>query len=86
MGFLTFIGTISPEYMRLLEEKDPRALLLMAYSYAEVSQFGIWWLSRRAILEGEAICIYLKRLDHGYDEIEQLLQLPKLLLCTSNPI
>jgi hypothetical protein len=34
LGFLSFIGNMRPEYKRLLEKKDPRALLLLAYWYA----------------------------------------------------
>jgi len=84
VGFLTFIGSISPEFKRLLQQKDPRALLLLAYWYAKVSQFGIWWLSRRAILEGEAICIFLERLDQNCNEFRYLLQYPSSILCNSN--
>jgi hypothetical protein len=76
MGFLTFVGNISPDYKQLLEQKDPRALLLLAYWYAKVCKFEVWWLSRRALLEGQAICIYLERYHQYCTEITHLLHFP----------
>ena len=58
--FLSFFGCVHPEYKRLLGQKDPCALLLLAYWYAKVCQCRLWWIWRRAFLECQAICSYLR--------------------------
>ena len=75
---LGFIRHMQPEFMLLLEQKDPRALLLMAYWYSKV-RHGRWWMERRATLECQAICTYLER--HHADEtlLQELLKFPRLL-------
>ena len=57
MSFLSFISHMHSDYKRLLELKDPGALLLLAYWYAKVCQCQYWALWRRAELECQAICI-----------------------------
>lgn len=86
MAFLTFLGNISPEYKRLLEQKDGRALLLLAYWYAKVSCFGfkVWWVERRANLEGQAICIFLERFYGDFVSVMSLLDFPKMVLCAQD--
>lgn len=75
--FLTFFDHISADYRRLLEQRDSRALLLLAYWYAKVCPYQQWWMQRRAVLEGQAICIYLERY-HGSDpRLQNLLKFPK---------
>ena len=77
--FLSFINDIPPDYKRLLERKDPRALLLLAYWYAKVCQYQQWWIQRRAVLECQATCIYLERY-HGHEtNIQKLLQFPRMM-------
>ena len=77
--FLCFFGSIHSDYKRLLGQKDPCAMLLLAYWYAKVCQYKHWWIWRRAFLECQAICIYL-RLYYGSDgNIMKLLQYPKTL-------
>ena len=79
MNFLAFINGMRPDYRRLLERKDPRALLLLAFWYAKVSQYQEWWILPRAALECQAICIYLERY-HWYEtEIQKLLQFPRTM-------
>lgn len=75
--FLSFISRLGDEFKKLLILKDPRALLLLAYWYAKVCRSG-WWLVRRAILEGQAICLYLERNYPDAKDIQQLLQFPKM--------
>lgn len=68
LSFVSFVSGISSEVRGLLEAKDPRMLLALALWYAKLYQVGIWWMSRRLLLEGQAICIYLKRfLSHDAD-------------------
>jgi|ERR1700722_3788389 hypothetical protein len=79
LKFLSFIRYMHPDYRRLLERKDPRALLLLAYWYAKVSQYQQWWIWQRVVLECQATCIYLERY-HGDDTtIQNLLQFPRMM-------
>jgi hypothetical protein len=64
--FFAFIGNISSSFKALLHRKDARALLLLAMWYARLRRIEIWWLQPRALVEGHAICIYLRRY-HGHD-------------------
>ncbi|KAK7407958.1 hypothetical protein QQX98_009875 [Neonectria punicea] len=78
--FLAFISQLDPRYRRLLELKDPRAMLLLAYWHAKVVGFKAWWLNRRAVVEGQAICIYLERECADDPMIMELLEFPKASL------
>ena len=79
LNFLSFTVHMHPEYKRLLEGKDPRALLLMACWYAKICQYQHWWLRRRANLECQAICLYLERYHTDETDIQKLLWFPKWL-------
>lgn len=70
----SFLNDMQPGYKLLLERKDPRALLLLAFWYAKICQSGLWWIHQRAALECRAICIYLERYHRHESEIETLLQ------------
>ena len=78
--FWTFTMHMQPEFRRKLEEKDPPALLILAYWYAKVCQSRHWWLVRRARLEGLAICEYLEDVwvSSGYTASLGLLRWPRL--------
>lgn len=76
---LSFLGRIDGDYQQLLKKKDPRALLLMAYWYAKIKG-TMWWLDRRSMLEGAAICMYLERYHAEKLEILDLLSYPKMRL------
>ena len=78
--FLAFFGCMEPQYKRLLICKDPRALLLMAYWYAKMSQCGKWWSIRRTILEGQAICMYLRQFYSSHKRLIGLLAYPEDIL------
>ena len=78
MNFLQFVNFMRQDYKRLLELKDSRALLLLAYWYAKVCQTQHWWLWHRAALEGQAICIYLERNHRHEAHIQNLLQFPSM--------
>jgi hypothetical protein len=75
--FLTFITHMKPDFKRLLEQKDPHALLLLAYWYAMVCR-SVWWITRRATLECQATCLYLERYHADKIAIQELLQVPKM--------
>ncbi|PYH40727.1 uncharacterized protein BP01DRAFT_387119 [Aspergillus saccharolyticus JOP 1030-1] len=65
LRFVTFLSTMSAEFKSLLIVKDPRALLLLASWFAKIRRLGVWWMTPRTALEGEAICRYLER---GYGD------------------
>ena len=79
VSFLSFISNLQPGYKKLLEVKDPRGLLVLAWWYAKVSKVEeCWWTWRRAVLEGRAICRYLegwaKEMGEG---VEELVECPR---------
>jgi hypothetical protein len=59
--FLSFLTQLDPRYRKLLEEKDPRAMVLLALWYTKAAAHSSWWMQRRSLVEGQAICIYLER-------------------------
>ena len=65
LSYLSMLSHMAPAFKQLLRLKDPRALLLMGFWYGKVGD-TVWWIERRARLEGQAICIYLKKF-HGDD-------------------
>lgn len=77
--FLSFLGHTKPEFHRLLNEKDPQALLLLAYWYAKMCLYKQWWNRPRAILECQAICIYLERYYSHETLIQMLLEFPRAM-------
>ncbi|QYT03278.1 Zn(2)-C6 fungal-type domain-containing protein [Trichoderma simmonsii] len=82
--FLSFITQIDPSYRSLIEEKDPRALLLLLYWHSMVVREKRWWLRRRCIVEGKAILMYLERYSSDDADIMELLQVPKRRLANWN--
>ncbi|PKK41507.1 hypothetical protein CI102_13453, partial [Trichoderma harzianum] len=82
--FLSFITQIDPSYRSLIEEKDPRALLLLLYWHSMVVPEKRWWLRRRCIVEGKAILMYLERYCADDGDIMELLQVPKRRLANWN--
>ncbi|KAJ5665799.1 uncharacterized protein N7477_008247 [Penicillium maclennaniae] len=82
LGFISFISGMSPLVRGLLEAKDPRLLLALALWYAKLYHIGIWWMSRRLLLEGQAICTYLERFyPHDFD-IQTLLESSRITFRT----
>ena len=73
---LQFIAIMSDDFQGLLKDRDPRALLLFAFWYAKIKG-AMWWLDRRSVLEGQAICMYLERYHANETEILDLLSYPK---------
>ncbi|MCJ1447225.1 MAG: hypothetical protein MMC23_007736 [Stictis urceolatum] len=79
LKFLSFIGQLDPALRMLFEEKEPRALLLLAWWFAKLCQYHQWWIWRRSIMECQAICIYLDRFHQQETDIIQLLSYPKTM-------
>ena len=61
LTFWTWCADMTPQFRLLLEQKEPRALLMLAFWWAEIYQTMVWWFVRRARLEGMAICLFLER-------------------------
>lgn len=77
MRFLSFISHMNPQFRLLLEQKDACAMLLLAYWFSKVCK-SQWWISRRATLECQAICIYLERYHNDLPNVQELLRFPKM--------
>ena len=87
LKFLSFVTDMHQDYIDLLENKDARALLLMAIWYAKVCCYQ-WWIANRATMECRAICIYLERYHAKVSAIQDLLLFPKMrcgLLAETSP-
>lgn len=82
--FFYFIQSIKPRFRELLKQKDPRALLLLAYWYSTVCEAS-WWISCRAKVECQSICLYLEKYHGNEKTILELLQLPKTKCGLSQP-
>ncbi|TVY35114.1 Sterol uptake control protein [Lachnellula occidentalis] len=75
--YLSFLSQMGKEFKALVTQKDPRALLLVAYWFGRVSHGG-WWVAGRALMEGQAICLYLERYYPHEKTMQELLQFPKM--------
>ncbi|KAJ4309178.1 hypothetical protein N0V94_009041 [Neodidymelliopsis sp. IMI 364377] len=72
LKFLYIMAVITPEFLASLEAKDMRAVFIMGWWYILLASGDLWWMSRRARVEGQAIRIWLRR-QHGGDELAELL-------------
>lgn len=79
LGFLIFVSHMPQDYKHLLEQKDPRALLLFAYWYARICPFPLWWIQLRATIECQAICMYLEKHHPQEPKIQGLLRYPRAM-------
>lgn len=75
--YLKFLGFMNSRFRSLLHQKDPRALLILAYWYAPMCE-SLWWIAGRAQLECQAICIYLEQYHNDKGDIQRMLTLPKI--------
>jgi hypothetical protein len=77
--FYAINSCMQKEFGHLVVNKDPRALLVMAYWYSKICT-GQWWLRRRASMEGRATCMYLERYCAHCATIQDLLKVPPHVL------
>lgn len=77
LKFTTFLYLMTPEFRELWIEKDPSVLLLISYWYAKTIPYQQWWTCKRALLECQAICIFLERYHNNIPYLERLLEFPK---------
>lgn len=74
--FLAFICHVDPPFKQLLEAKDPWALLMLAYWFMKICR-GAWWASTRAVIQGQAICLYLERYHSDDQDLQKAIPLAK---------
>jgi len=87
-----FTSLMPAAFKKLLGEKDLRALLILSCWYAKMCA-APWWIARRAVVECQAICLYIEREctsraskgileaweeDRGRDLMLEMLQFPML--------
>lgn len=70
LKFLYITAFITAEFLALLENKDPYAVFILGWWYKMIQDGELWWMARRAKVEGEAVMIWLRR---GYPELADLL-------------
>ena len=71
---MTVMHRFKPEFHQLIQSRDPRALLLLAYWLGLMCKVDLWWVSGRARSECFACCKYLDA--SGDDTIRGLLSFP----------
>lgn len=72
LRFLAFANVLDARFVRLLEVKDRRALLLLMLWYELVPQTA-WWLYSRAQISGHAIRDLLNKEGHANPQMQRLL-------------
>lgn len=77
LPFLSFITLMQADFRQLVVDKDPYALILLAYWFAEFSQHHAWFVWRRSVLECQSICLYLARHHGGIDHLDAILEHPR---------
>ena len=70
------------EYRELLEAKDPAAMVLLSWWYAKLIPYNAWWITRRALFQSQAICLYLDKTLSPDHELRRLLEFPKSVCFT----
>ncbi|RDW86108.1 Zn(II)2Cys6 transcription factor domain-containing protein [Aspergillus mulundensis] len=72
----TWMGRIEPAFVNLCRERDPRALVILAYWMGLMCSVSRWqpWVEGRVRQECIAVCIYLESL--GIEEVRPFLDFP----------
>lgn len=74
--FLGFIAHVDPYYKAMLQVKDPWAMLMLLYWFVKICR-GPWWISTRAIIQGQAISLYLERYHADDTRLQEALKAPR---------
>jgi hypothetical protein len=77
--YVGFVASLSNSFLQVLENKDPRALLIICYFCIYFSEIGQWWITRSAVAECRRICTILETI--GDQRILELLQFPAGKCC-----
>ncbi|KAF2845422.1 hypothetical protein T440DRAFT_511599 [Plenodomus tracheiphilus IPT5] len=67
--FLRVTSHLSPEFYGLLQKKDARAVFLLGWWFQTFEKGEVWWMARRAKVEGEAVRVWLRRHDGRLAEL-----------------
>lgn len=70
LKFLYITAFITADFLELLEAKDPHAVFVLGWWYKLIQDGELWWMARRAKVEGGAVMVWLQR---GYPELADLL-------------
>lgn len=84
LHFMGFVILMPPDFLALIEAKDHRAVLLLAYYIAKLRGRSPWWSGRRLQMDCEAICRYLERFHGGVPHMKKLLEFPRTYLVGLN--
>lgn len=77
---LNFCTCMDVEFKNLLLAKDPKALLLLVYWHTQLFRSDRWWTRQRTLLEGKAICLYLRAFYATDNELVAALWYPETCL------
>ncbi|KAF2810521.1 uncharacterized protein BDZ99DRAFT_508916 [Mytilinidion resinicola] len=72
--YMVWVGKLSPEFLNLLEESDPKALLILAYWCALILRINFWWITRSAKQQCTKVCTYLDQFSEP--GVQNLLEFP----------
>lgn len=75
---ISFVGTVDERFHRLLLIREKRALLILAYWLAMMSELEQWWISRRARNECTAITAFL--MSDPDEKVRKLLAYPARIM------
>ncbi|KAG4028808.1 hypothetical protein MFRU_019g00960 [Monilinia fructicola] len=72
--FMSFVGELPSSFVQLLDQNDPRALLLLCYWSALLGQIDSWWVMGPANVVCRRLCGYLDAIPE--QRIHDLLRFP----------
>jgi hypothetical protein len=75
LNFLYFLGYMTNEFRNLVEDKDPRAVMILGWWLNKLQESDLWWLKRRANKGGKAIQIWLDRRFGGEKRVIEMYDL-----------
>lgn len=78
----SFTTDLDPRFVRLLERKEPKALVLLCYWFALLSQIDQWWIIESARTEGLKLLNFLGAVKNP--RIQDLLRFPAEILQRNN--
>lgn len=74
--YVRFISSLTKPFFALLEQNDPRALLILGYWFGLMCYVDFWWVIKRAKRDCTAICMFLDV--NGDDAVRSLLEFPAM--------
>lgn len=83
LTFWNSIHNTTSAFKDRLGQKHSQALVILLLWFAKLHDLPIWWLKRRTLLEGRALCMYLERCHAGDTKLQALLPWPREVLFSS---